>query len=123
MEDKGWQEQLALNYPQIYGNVSIGTGPGWYKLLERLGKDISAVWPEKLAILQIKEKFGGLRFYVGWCSEPVQDLIDTAEEESYTICEWCGEVGSPKGSQGWIRTLCPQCRVKEAGGWRWWPNE
>lgn len=74
-------------------------------------------------ICQIKEKFGGLRFYWG-CdvdSEEIQRLhgaVELAESLSFSICEECGNTASetkaPKGS-GWVRTLCePHHRARQA---------
>jgi hypothetical protein len=56
-------------------------------------------------MLQIKEKYGGLRAYCGGTTNEFFDIIDQAEEESYTICEECGEPGKPR-DLGWILTLC-----------------
>jgi len=41
--------------------------------------------------------------------DPAQDIVDAAERESFTICEACGQPGTPN-EEGWISTLCPECR-------------
>lgn len=56
-------------------------------------------------ITQIKEKFGGLRFYYDGGSEELEKLVDEAERLSYRTCEVCGEPGKERGG-GWIQTLC-----------------
>ncbi|CAM5315265.1 putative protein OS=Streptomyces aurantiogriseus OX=66870 GN=GCM10010251_76220 PE=4 SV=1 [Streptomyces aurantiogriseus] len=40
-------------------------GPGWRHLLERLHEQIRTVLPG-YRLLDLKEKLGGLRVYVGW---------------------------------------------------------
>ena len=54
---------------------------------------------------QIKEKFGGLRFYYSGGDDMVDGMVRMAEAMSCTICEQCGNQGFVRGS-GWIKTLC-----------------
>lgn len=54
---------------------------------------------------QVKEKFGGLRFYYMGGDEFVHGAVALAERMSYTICEECGAAGKSRGG-GWVRTLC-----------------
>lgn len=54
---------------------------------------------------QVKEKFGGLRFYVDQASPEVYGIIDKFESYSYKVCEVCGDPGTPRPG-GWTRTLC-----------------
>ena len=57
---------------------------------------------------QVKEKFGGLRFYMTTGSREIRDLIGKAEKLSFQTCEECGEPG--KGRSGrLITTLCDNC--------------
>jgi len=87
-------------------------GAGWRPLVEKLVDDIIAIDPEVL-VLQVKEKFGGLRFYVGGASDEVYALIDKAEEESFKICELCGTKDNVSTKCGWLSTLCDKCREKK----------
>lgn len=82
-------------------------GPGWSKLIEK----IWLVLPNDVIIEQIKEKFGGLRFYVANVSEEVMDYIHQVESESETVCENCGNPGKLY-ADGWWRTLCIECEDK-----------
>ena len=59
---------------------------------------------------QVKEKFGGLRFYMTTGTDEMLDLIEEAEEASYKTCEECGSQDATQNSNGWIRTLCEPCR-------------
>lgn len=54
---------------------------------------------------QVKEKFGGLRFYVNSADDAVYALINMAESMSVRTCEVCGSPGK-QNSGGWIKTLC-----------------
>ena len=57
---------------------------------------------------QVKEKFGGLRFYVTSATDEMDGLIEEAETLSYKTCESCGNPGQGR-SGGWIKTLCDTC--------------
>lgn len=95
-----------IEYP--YGGFSIG--PGWKDLVEGLILLLLSVgWDKNLS--QVKEKFGGLRFYVGEAADEMYEFIDRAEELSFTICERCGESGKPREG-GWTLTLCDGCNGK-----------
>jgi hypothetical protein len=56
-------------------------------------------------VCQVKEKFGGLRFYINESSDEVFKRIGEAEEKSYTVCEVTGGLGKLRRDIGWIRTL------------------
>jgi hypothetical protein len=59
---------------------------------------------------QVKEKFGGLRFYVDGADDVVHNYITFAEELSYEICERCGSTADiGQTTTGWISTLCRTC--------------
>ena len=55
--------------------------------------------------VQVKEKFGGLRFYVNGATDKHWNFISFAESMSYRTCEECGAVGKTY-TDGWHRTLC-----------------
>ena len=54
---------------------------------------------------QVKEKFGGLRFYVNGANEEHYNYISFAENMSYRTCEKCGNPGKLY-TNGWHTTLC-----------------
>ncbi|MFK5121502.1 hypothetical protein ACI4DM_26485, partial [Klebsiella pneumoniae] len=63
-------------------------------MLESLHAKLQELDPD-YQILQIKEKFGGLRYYAE-CTKPEKseqffNLIHTVEAASYSICEVCGD--------------------------------
>lgn len=86
-------------------NARASVGKGWSPLIDVLWH---ACKQEGVTIHQVKEKFGGLRFYVGGAPEWLHDFIHKIESLSYQICEGCGGKGEPRSS-GWIKTLCEGC--------------
>ena len=54
---------------------------------------------------QVKEKFGGLRFYVNAATDKHYNYISFAESMSYRTCEECGAPGK-RYTDGWHTTLC-----------------
>lgn len=54
---------------------------------------------------QVKEKFGGLRFYYHGGDDQVTGMVRMAESWAARTCEECGERGTMRHG-GWIRTLC-----------------
>jgi hypothetical protein len=91
-----------------YGCV---VGEGWHSIVKDVHTQILAKFPD-YEVWQIKEKFGGLRYY---CSvdgdEDVQAVICKAEELSWQTCEDCGstENVTTAGRPYWVRTLCENC--------------
>ena len=67
-------------------------------------------------VVQVKEKFGGLRFYVHSGNDKTYDAIHHAERLSYYICEQCSMMkGTMSYQLGWISTLCPACADAKYG--------
>jgi len=60
---------------------------------------------------QVKEKFGGLRFYTNGYTDEVSGMIRMAESMSYRTCEVCGNPGR-SNNHGWISTLCDTHRLE-----------
>jgi hypothetical protein len=63
-------------------------------------------------VLQVKEKFGGLRFYSNFSDEAISHVIRDAEAESLKTCEVCGKPGKPNRG-GWIKTCCAEHRPED----------
>lgn len=106
-----WYEGM----PGVYRVPAIGEG--WFQLVFDLVDDLEELWPD-FKITQIKEKFGGLRFYVetykkDYVGQPAIESafyqrIAKAEAESYTICEVCGKPGKLREDLSWNLTLCDE---------------
>lgn len=119
--------KLCHDFPEIFkdrhGDMTktamcwgFDCGDGWFDILYRTCQSITEYLkqnPEvpQVVAVQVKEKFGGLRFYVYGGDGTVWDMLDVAEKESYRTCESCGtkeDVSQNEG--GWIKTLCTKCR-------------
>ena len=117
-------DKLVKKYPTLFKNYKgdmrttcmawgICTGDGWYDLLDEL---CSKLEPYGVVAAQIKEKFGGLRFYLEatpsdkW--DEIHGYIHEAERKSYKTCELCGQPGDLKGG-GWVRCRCDDCENSE----------
>jgi len=128
---KELQEKLFKKYPKIFAQRylsmeqtamcwGIDTGDGWYWLIDQLCEYLQFQTDNnkspQVEASQVKEKFGGLRFYVSGADDRQYSAIRFAEFLSYSICEDCGttkEVSQNK--TGWIRSLCPKCRKINKG--------
>lgn len=84
-------------------------GNGWYALIDTLCDEIQrrvdTHGVKDVVALQVKEKFGGLRFYVSGGDEYTAGLIWLADHLSTMVCEDCGAPGLQTGSD-WIKTRC-----------------
>lgn len=123
------ENNLVKEFPNLYKQTSLSPqetcmcwgfccGDGWEKIIYNLSKKITELDPNVEAV-QVKEKFGGLRFYIGSViqdkADEVYDAISEAESESFKTCEYCGtkENVTTKGP-GWIKTLCNDCRKERS---------
>lgn len=115
-------DKLCKKYPGLYRNRNMDPrftcmcwgfpGDGWYNLLDEL----SAIL-EPLGVIadQVKEKFGGLRFYYHGGkyddTSKIDAAIQKAEEVAMKTCEICGEPGKVRGG-GWMQVRCDKCDEK-----------
>lgn len=104
----------------------IECGDGWYSIIDRLAAACEAEiaglakrpgvareeWPRAV---QIKEKFGTLRFCVAGealLSDALCIQIGQAELDSAGVCEQCGQPGALRQKPGiWIHVACDACEV------------
>jgi len=114
------QEELFKAFPNLYSghNKSIRhslmgfgfeCGDGWFDLIYKLSQKISMQFPDVKAV-QVKEKYGGLRFYVSSAPDQIFDLIEEYEKTSLTVCEQCGSsTGKQQSNGSWVFTRCSKC--------------
>jgi hypothetical protein len=76
----------------------------WTAFVERKERPIREP-VEQVVAIQVKEKFGGLRFYYSGGDDYIRGVVDMAEEMSYSTCETCGSPGELR-KNGWYQTLC-----------------
>ena len=148
MKKKLKVQSLIKKYPKIFRQSKlpmtqtcmcwgIETDEGWYDLLDSLCSqlqwDIDRNRYPQIEAVQVKEKFGTLRFYTsgkegdfdrlvksGEISQKEWDrrcgtqdgMISFAEFLSGSICEKCGSNQDVKQTEGWIYTRCPECMRK-----------
>lgn len=67
----------------------------------------------QVVAVQVKEKFGTLRFYYNGGDDIVRGMVRMAESMSAVMCEECGAPGRSRRG-GWIQTLCDE-HAKAAG--------
>lgn len=117
----------------------IGQDPEFQNILDRFADDIPAVidcgygWSELIrecdsalfaedpnyTISQIKEKFGGLRFYFNPTDmkqySRLSSIVMAVEEKSLETCETCGEPGYRRRwrGNGYMYTSCDEHEDKE----------
>jgi hypothetical protein len=101
---------MATTFERERHNV----GRGWQPLIEQVHTDLTELLGE-YDLWQIKEHFGGLRYYmapVAGCNpskvDQIRNIITKAEDKSFETCEVCGVIGEPRALAGWIKTLCDE---------------
>lgn len=90
-------------------------GDGWYQLLFDLSQtlsDYTEAHPElDIEVVEVKSKFGDLRFSLGVHDEGLKALIDDARTRAATVCELTGSSGQLCMSNDRRRkamVLCPE---------------
>lgn len=86
---------------------------GWLELVRACHEELVRLDPE-YTVLQVKEKFGSLRYYYATTHEPsdarataMRDIVTKYEALSSTVCESCGSHGATNTRHdGWWRTTC-----------------
>jgi len=125
------EQKLFKKYPKIFRQKDlsmqetcmcwgIDCGDGWYWLLDQLCHTIQNYLKHnthlklpQLEATQVKEKYGGLRFYTNYSDRLIDGMIWLAESMSYHICESCGSTDNVRLTKGWIKARCADCMQKE----------
>ena len=125
-----FEKYMEEKYPSMFSHLNGGfaIGAGWWQIVKSLCSQIDSYtkWRnntrvallkdnpyghtipdavEEVTVVQIKEKFGGLRFYYNGGDEHISGMVRMAESWASHTCEECGAPGQHR-SGGWIRTLC-----------------
>ena len=125
-------KKLINDFPKLYRGVNMPLtqslmsfgfmcDDGWFDLIYQLSKELTEELKkdksleEDVYVVEVKEKFGGLRFYITCGTDRIFDIITKYEEKSYKTCEICGKKGKLSVIGGWYRTLCKKHR-EEYGG-------
>lgn len=134
-----YSKRMNERFPLIFNNDvrpygGFCIGEGWYPIVESLCADIQSHidWknqtrerllkdnpymhtvpdevPQVIAV-QIKEKFGGLRFYYEGGDDVIYGMVRMAESWAEHTCEKCGKPGKIRHG-GWMQTLCDEHEVE-----------
>ena len=109
-------KQLETTYPKMFAGQygGIECAAGWWPIIASLCASIQhhIDWKNQqsqpvpqVTVTQIKEKFGGLRFYYDGGDEYVSGLVTMAAGWASHACEECGSQGVLRHG-GWLKTLC-----------------
>ena len=109
-------DELMQKHHKILGKARyLEIEKGWFPLIDNLCSHLqfntdnnnhTGKYPQVEAV-QVKEKFGGLRFYVNEATDGQYAVISFVESLSIKTCEVCGAPGKQRGG-GWIKTLCDE---------------
>lgn len=106
-----WPIKFGIDTEDGWNDIVINLCYELESILKTLPKNEESI----LGCVQIKEKFGGLRFYMSGydIDNKVENLIIEAEHKCWKICERCGHEGKLVSTRRkWLLTLCPQCEEK-----------
>ena len=121
---KELQDKLYEKYPKIFRQKDLPMtetclcwglecGSGWYTLIDKLCGylqfHIDHNKHPQIETVQVKEKFGTLRFYTDGADDFQNGAIGFAESMSAEICEDCGSTDNVTRTTGWIMTKCAKC--------------
>jgi len=76
-----------------------------------------SIAPNQVTCTQMKEKFGGLRFYINGGDDYVEGMIHMAEYMCENMCQYCGTKENLGITGGWITICCKECS-KESSNWK-----
>jgi hypothetical protein len=119
-----WENNIIQKYPKTFKSLHyLECNEGWKEIIDEVSAKIEAVnnkySPSSyIHAAQIKQKFGGLRYYINIEDIDEQDVkyvyevIAEAESKSFTVCEVCGQhASSAKDRRYYIETLCDEHRI------------
>ncbi len=124
---KKW-DMLRQECPKLYKErISFECSLGWYNILHDLSIKIEKIlndYAEKNKVIegeeneivemfavQVKEKYGTLRFYMSHVTDEISDLIHEAEALSSQTCESCGVPAKMRGCS-WFEVKCDACYLE-----------
>ncbi len=124
-EERVRLDALPTTYPHVFSTGPLPWGfehgDGWCELIETLCARLNTILKDEsgasLNVRQVKEKFGGLRFYYDLSgasdemADHIRQAVDLADAASGHICERCGRPGSLETKAGWFSALCTACRA------------
>jgi hypothetical protein len=121
---KSW-DILRQECPKLYKNgIAFECNIGWYDILHDLSIKIEKILEEyaenhktdggkedeiiEMFAVQVKEKYGILRFYMSCETNEINYLIHESEALSSQVCENCGAPAKMRGTR-WFEVKCDAC--------------
>lgn len=109
-------ERIRDTYPALVTR-GFSCNTGWHALLAGFFDEVADTLrnhPEReFGLLQVKEKFGGLRIYYRLLPFSADDIgqrisaaCRVAENTSMVTCDVCGQPGVMRKREGWYATRC-----------------
>lgn len=109
------REELKLRFPQLLEKIyDFSCDDGWIPIIETSLAIIKHHCERKnldCRVVQVKEKFGGLRMYTEGSDDFIEGVIALAESLSYQTCEVTGNPGYLCTTGHWLKTLCSEQAV------------
>ena len=107
--------RIIDRFPVLFADIGrCGFSPpsGWLGIVARLSEKLAV--DGSIRCLQVKSKFGGLRYYLGSAPEWAHAAVSEAEAETAHTCEQCGsgEASESANERGWLSTLCAACKAE-----------
>lgn len=136
-------KELIQKYPKIFesyeGNpygVNWEAPEAWLPVIDDMCGAIQSyidnvVWykdgeefrPQQVKCVQMKEKWGKLRFYTRGADKTVEGMISMTTYICRQMCESCGTRENIGITDGWVSICCKPCYdAGNAGGGDWTPK-
>jgi len=122
-DGKAWKiEEILRQFDSAETYLSLDIRAGWLDHVYQMHEALIAIVPN-YSIIQIKEKFGALRYYINAseCEHDstkqfiVDSIINFGENMSKQICERCGKkyyTVSSRSFYHWTHTYCDTCELE-----------
>ncbi len=110
-------KKLQVEFPVLFSQpCSFWCDDGWLDLIHDLAAELTEIASregQEILCAGVKEKFGGLRFYISGGNSDAVHAVREAERASYAICEVTGRPGTLcVNTNGGYRTLAPHVAEK-----------
>ena len=137
-------EDLIEKYPKIfelmndgYYRISSDIPTQWIYIVDQLcysmqnridnvtiyGGEFKMTVPPQIVCEQVKEKYGGLRFYTHGGDKEMEGMISMAEDMCWNTCEECGSHENLGTTTGYMIRKCEICANKVSNNLKWKKDE
>lgn len=121
MEVELTSEVIISEFPDLFKDKNVyglQCNKGWFPLIYEMCRELSQGVKEdsldRLTIVQIKEKFGGLRVYIHHGNDRARAIYEKAARRAETTCELCGSEHAKMTERGgFYQTVCGPCYQRE----------